>query len=86
MNTRTYYWTGSNNSTYLRSRRRASSKLAATRQALNFLRGELMGEGQVVIFDSEQTPYPTIIFERSIHTGYQCIRKENGKERRTFTL
>lgn len=83
---KTYYWTGSNNSTYLRTRRRAGSKLAATREALDYLRGELMGEGKVVIFDSEDTPHPTIIFERSIHTAYRCIRQEAGKEKRTVKL
>ena len=80
-----HYWT-SNNSTYLRIRRKASSKQTAIREALDFLRGELMGEGKVVIFDSFDTPYPTIIFERSIHTAYRCIRQEVGKEQRTIKL
>lgn len=83
---KTHYWTGSNNSTYLRKRRRASSKLAATREALNFLRGELMREGEVAIFDSEDTPHPTIVFERSIFTAYRCIRHEVGKQKRVIKL
>lgn len=83
---KTHYWTGSNNSTYLRTRRKATSKQTATREALDFLRGELMGEGTVMIFDSEDTPHPTIIFERSIHTAYRLIRQEVGKEQRTIKL
>lgn len=82
----THYWTGSNNSTYLRTRNAAKNKLAATRAALNYLRGELMGEGKVVIFTDAETPYPTIIFERSIHTGYRLIRQEEGKEQRIMRL
>ena len=81
-----YYWTGKNNSTYLRYRRKATSKRQAVREALSYLRGELMGEGQVVIFASEQAEHPAIIFERSIHTGYQCKRQEDGKKERTIKL
>jgi hypothetical protein len=82
----TYYWTGKNNSTYLRTRRMANSKRQAVREALNFLREELMGEGQVAIFTGEREPHPTIIFERSIHTSMQCKRREEGKKERTIKL
>lgn len=80
-----YHWTGSNNSTYLRAPRTASTKLAATREAMQFLRGELMGEGRIVVGTmTEGRIDPDIIIERSIHTQYRCIRQENGKEPRTI--
>ena len=86
-NMSTHYWTGSNNSTYLRTIRAAKNKLAATRAALNYLRGELMGEGKVMIFDNDdRDSNPIIIFKRSIHTGYRLIRQEEGKPQRTMRL
>ena len=82
----TYYWTGRNNSTYLRGLRKAATKLTATREALNFLRGELMGEGSVSVFDGKELDYPLVTFERSIHTKYRCVRHEIGKADRSFSL
>ena len=81
----THYYTGSNNSTYLRSRRSAASLLSSTRGALDLLRGELMGEGEVSIYDSPTDDFPVLTFERSIHTGYRTVRTD-ARGKRTVRL
>lgn len=80
-----YYYSGSNNSTYMIGSRRAKTLQTATRKALDYLRGELMREGRVHIFAQEDQP-PILTFERSIHTGYRCIRTNDKGEQRTVKL
>lgn len=82
----THYYTGSNNSTYILQRRKAASLQTATREALAFLRGELMGEGCVSIYDSPDGDFPVLTFERSIHTGYRTVRTDAKGNMRTITL
>ncbi len=72
-----YYYTASNNSTYMVGRRSAKTLHQATREALEYLRGELMGEGTASIYDSEERDaFPILTFERSIHTQYRMIRTD----------
>lgn len=78
-----YHYAGSNNSTYMIGRRTAETLRKATHDALEYLRGELMREGTVAIYDSPTGEFPILTFERSIHTQYRCIRTDkNGNQRK----
>ena len=81
-----YYYTGSNNSTYMVGRRSAKTLRQATREALTYLRGELMGEGTATVYDSPTEEFPTLTFERSIHTKYHCVRTDAKGNQRTVKL
>lgn len=48
----TVYWTASNNSNYLNGYRQANSMRAAVRDARNYVRNELYGEGTITYYDN----------------------------------
>ena len=81
-----YYFTASNNSTFMVGRRSAKTLRQATREALTYLRGELMGEGIASIYDSPTEDFPLLTFERTIHTGYRCVRTDAKGNKRTIRL
>jgi hypothetical protein len=63
-------WTASNNSTFLNGSRGAPTILAAVRAARAYVRGELYGDGALVIMvDGE----PVRRDERSIFTKFQWV-------------
>jgi len=63
-------WRASNNSSYLNGNRPAPTILAAVRAARAYVRGELYGEGALVIMvDGE----PVRRDERSIFTGFRWV-------------
>ena len=63
-------WTASNNSSYLNGSRSAPTVAAAVRAARAYIRGELHGEGRLVIMlDGE----PVRRDERSIFTRFQWV-------------
>jgi hypothetical protein len=63
-------WTAKNNSSYLNGSRTAPTILAAVRAARAYVRGELYGEGTLVILvDGE----PVRRDERSIFTGFRWV-------------
>lgn len=63
-------WTAKNNSSYLNGSRSAPTILAAVRAARAYVRGELYGEGTLIIMvDGE----PVRRDERSIFTGFRWV-------------
>ena len=63
-----FYWTASNNSTFLNGYREAKNMLSAVRQARSYLRNELYGEGTISFYDDLDSD-PTRQDEKSIFTG-----------------
>jgi hypothetical protein len=63
-------WTASNNSSYLNGSRSAPTILAAVRAARAYVRGELYGEGTLVIMVDG---HPVRRDERSIFTRFQWV-------------
>jgi hypothetical protein len=63
-------WTASNNSTFLNGSRSAPTILAAVRAARAYVRGELYGDGTLVILVDGQ---PVRRDERSIFTKFQWV-------------
>ena len=63
-------WTASNNSSYLNGSRTAPTILAAVRAARAYVRGELYGEGTLIIMVDGA---PVRRDERSIFTGYRWV-------------
>jgi hypothetical protein len=61
-------WTASNNSSFLNGTREAKTLLAAVRDARQYIRGELLGEGVATFYEDG---VPVRQDERSIHTGYR---------------
>ena len=65
-------WTAKNNSSYLNGSRAAPTILAAVRAARAYVRGELYGEGTLIVMvDGE----PVRRDERSIFTGFRWTTK-----------
>jgi hypothetical protein len=65
-------WTAKNNSSYLNGSRAAPTILAAVRAARAYVRGELYGEGTLIVMvDGE----PVRRDERSIFTCFQWVTK-----------
>jgi hypothetical protein len=63
-------WTASNNSSFLNGSRSAPTILAAVRDARAYVRGELYGEGTLVILVNG---HPVRRDERSIFTGFRWV-------------
>ena len=61
-------WSASNNSTFLNGSRTAKSIRDAVRQGRAYLRGELMGEGEISIYEDGEI---VRCDECSIFTGYK---------------
>lgn len=68
MKTEKITWSASNNSTFLNGSRPAKSIRDAVRQARAYLRGELMGEGEISIYEDGKI---VRCDEYSIFTGYK---------------
>jgi len=64
-----FYWTASNNSTFLVGRRQAKTMLSAVRDARSYLRNELYGEGTISYYESEDEDTPIRVEEKSILTN-----------------
>ena len=73
-NTTEIYWTARNNSTFMTTRRSASTMRAAVRDARSFLTHELFGEGVMEFYDTPNGS-PIRADESSIHTGYKMVIK-----------
>jgi hypothetical protein len=71
-NTKTYYWTAKNNSSFLNGCRKAKTLRGAVIAARRYVDGELCGEGKICIYD--QAPVyglePVRIDEKSIFTQF----------------
>ena len=68
----TYYWTASNNSSYLNGRRSAKTLRGAVIAGRRYVAGELYGEGRLTITDAAGDLIRED--ERSIFTGYRWTK------------
>ena len=70
-NETTYYWTASNNSSFLNGTRTAKTMIGAVRAARRYLRYELYGEGIITIStNNDPESMPTRTDELSMFTNY----------------
>jgi hypothetical protein len=66
-----FYWTASNNNSFLNGRREAKTMLGAVRDARSYLRNELYGEGNISYYDSEDAETPIRTDEKTIFTNHR---------------